>query len=101
MTSPSFFSASDATRSRLRTLVSTLEREMRLLPNQLSAVAVGSPPNRLAEAYTELVEQLALGPEPEVRACPTCGSIGMLAATRCSSCWTKLVPLSSPQAVVK
>lgn len=40
----------------------------------------------------ELVEYLALGPPPELQACPFCASVGMRAATRCGTCWRKLDP---------
>lgn len=46
----------------------------------------------MAAAWAELVAQLALGPEPEVRECPVCKHVGMRAATRCGHCWTKLTP---------
>ncbi|ACG71622.1 hypothetical protein AnaeK_0380 [Anaeromyxobacter sp. K] len=46
----------------------------------------------LFSAWAELVAFLALGPAPELRACPFCGSVGMRAATRCGACWSKLGP---------
>ena len=46
----------------------------------------------LREAWTALVEALALGPAPELRDCPSCGKSGMRAATRCGSCWIVLIP---------
>jgi hypothetical protein len=46
----------------------------------------------LREAWTALVEALALGPAPELRDCPSCGNTGMRAATRCGSCWVALHP---------
>ena len=47
----------------------------------------------LTGPWAELVAQLALGPEPEVRECPSCEAIGMREATKCGFCWTKLAPL--------
>jgi hypothetical protein len=38
------------------------------------------------------VDFLALGPAPELLACPHCGVVGMRAATLCGHCWKKLVP---------
>lgn len=46
----------------------------------------------LRSSWKRLVDVLALGPAPERRACPHCGTMGMRAATRCGSCWEKLVP---------
>ena len=83
MNSPSF-SGPDPVRSRLRTIMAALEREIAQLP--------GNPPSGLASAFAQLVALLALGPEPEVRACPACRHIGMRAATLCGNCWTKLIP---------
>jgi len=42
--------------------------------------------------WAELVEQLALGPEPELRECPACKYVAMRDATRCASRWTSLIP---------
>ena len=46
----------------------------------------------LVGSWARLVEFLALGPAPELRDCPRCGSVGMRAATLCGTCWEKLVP---------
>ena len=46
----------------------------------------------LLASFDDLVSQLALGPEPELRECPKCGGVGMRRATVCSGCWTKLTP---------
>ncbi len=76
----------------LRPLVENLDREMaRLLARP------GGDTTALLSSWAELVEFLALGPAPELRACPFCGGIGMRAATRCGTCWRKLVP-SAPLA---
>jgi hypothetical protein len=48
----------------------------------------------LLSSWAELVEFLALGPSPGLRACPICGSVGMREATRCGACWSKLEPAS-------
>ncbi len=81
----------DAARARLRATVATIEHEISCLPRQATGDSKG-PPNGLHASFTDLVEQLALGPEPEVRRCPVCEQIGMRAATRCGYCWTKLTP---------
>ncbi|MBN1605006.1 MAG: hypothetical protein JW940_00150 [Polyangiaceae bacterium] len=81
------------TRSRLRVIVSAVEREISRLPGQTSADAGPGPPSALAAAFANLVQELALGPEPERRECPVCKHTGMRAATVCGYCWTKLTPL--------
>jgi hypothetical protein len=85
-------SVPDAARSRLRATVATIERELSRLPRRVTDDDSGSPPNALLASFTDLVEQLALGPEPEVRECPVCKRIGMRAATLCGYCWAKLTP---------
>ena len=68
-------------RTRIRTLLGTLDQ-------QLIATTAAAP---VRTAFTELVEALALGPEPEMRACPACGGACRANAQRCGSCW-KLLP---------
>jgi hypothetical protein len=75
----------DKTVATLRTLVSAIESEF----------ASAAPAEALRVAWTQVVEILALGPPPELRACPTCGNSGMRAATRCLHCWSAL-PLLPP-----
>lgn len=64
----------------------------------VAQVSRSSPPQDSAKvaalvgSWAKLVEFLALGPTPELRECPHCGSVGMRAATRCGTCWAKLVP---------
>jgi hypothetical protein len=89
-----------ATRSRLRSIVSAIEREISSLPGQTGADGSSSPPSALAAAFTDLVQELALGPEPELRECPVCKHMGMRAATVCGYCWTKLSPLPERNGVV-
>ena len=85
-------SAPDAARSRLRATVATIERESLRLPSEVTHDGSRGPPNGLAASWADLVAQLALGPEPEVRECPVCKHVGMRAATLCGYCWTKLTP---------
>lgn len=47
----------------------------------------------LRSSWGRLVELLILGPRPERRACPHCGAVTMMAATRCGRCWMELAPL--------
>lgn len=86
------FSVPDAARSRLRATVVTIEHEISRLPTQGTDDDSKKPTSGLAASWANLVEQLALGPEPEVRECPACKHIGMRAATLCGYCWTKLTP---------
>jgi len=71
----------DPRRHKLRGLVQTLERELEALPGDRDAAKL---------ACAGLVAALDLGPEPEVRACPKCGTLGMLGASRCGHCWAHL-----------
>jgi len=71
--------------------------------HEVSAVAgaTGGSGRKLEAVWGRLVDLLALGPPPALRPCPHCGGEGMLAATRCSTCWSKLTPLAvaaAPQA---
>jgi hypothetical protein len=88
------FSVPDAACSRLRATVAAISREISQLPIQVTDGAIRNPPNGLRASFADLVDQLALGPEPEVRQCPVCKRTGMRAATLCGYCWTKLLPPS-------
>ena len=46
----------------------------------------------LRSSWGRLVELLVLGSPPVRRACPHCGCVMSLAATRCGRCWTELAP---------
>lgn len=85
------FSGPDAVRSRLRAAMSTLEREIAKL-SAPAADATASSQSAILSAFNALTKELALGPDPEIRACPKCKHFGMLAATRCGNCWTALTP---------
>ncbi len=74
----------------LRRSVEALDREMRRFRAR-GGREIGDSAALLSR-WAELVEILALGPAPELRACPYCGAQGMRAATRCGYCWRKLVP---------
>jgi hypothetical protein len=71
-------------------MVENLDREMSRLLLRPGADAADTM--ALLTSWAELVEFLALGPPPDVRECPHCGSLGARAATRCGACWKKLVP---------
>jgi hypothetical protein len=72
----------------LRPIIEVVDREM----SRLAARADAGDTRALLASWAELVEYLALGPSPDLRACPTCGSAGMRAATVCGHCWARLVP---------
>ena len=53
--------------------------------------------NRVADlslSWKALVLLIQEPPAPSTRKCPSCGSKGLSAATRCGFCWVKLVPLA-------
>ena len=80
----------------LRPIVENLDREMsRFLARSLEGASADA--TDLLSSWADLVEFLALGPAPELQACPLCGSPGMRGATRCGTCWKKLDP-SAPLA---
>lgn len=80
----------DPARSRLRATVATMEREMASLRSAPKNEEGKGAHDALVTSFDDLVQQLALGPEPEVRDCPNCGAVCMRLATVCSGCWTKL-----------
>ena len=80
----------DPRRSRLRATVESIEAAISLLPVEAGP---NPRPSALVAAWRDLVDQLALGPEPEVRACPACHHICMRDATACGHCFRPLPPL--------
>lgn len=90
------FEGLDPARTRLRATIATIEGELARLPRP---AASGEGQSALAASFADLVGQLALGPEPETRACPVCHHLGMRAATICGHCWTKLTPPGHTAAV--
>jgi uncharacterized Zn finger protein (UPF0148 family) len=80
-----------AERSELRVLVASIERRiLRVRP------AEGGTVGELERDWDLLVRAMALGEEPPTRFCPTCGHVGMRAATRCGHCWAALPSLPAP-----
>jgi hypothetical protein len=89
----------DAARSRIRTIVASIDRELERLTKDGASSDGKSVVAGLEGPWTDLVAQLALGPEPAVRECPSCGGIGVREATLCGFCWTRLEP--PPKVVTK
>lgn len=79
----------DPERAELRQLLASIGARL----DTLAAAAPDDPTIGGAHAdLAALVAILRLGPEPEVRSCPSCGNVGMRLATRCGFCWTTLTP---------
>ena len=98
MNSPQY-SGPDAARSQLRAMIASVERELARLPGPVPLENSKSPQSGLLASFADLVKQLALGPEPEVRECPVCRHVGMRTATTCGYCWTKLTPPTGSEGV--
>lgn len=79
----------DAGRDQLRTVVAAVEHAVAQLPTGDGT----SSSDGVRASWSALVKQLALGPAPETRVCPSCSGVGMKAASRCLHCWAKLEPL--------
>jgi len=87
------FAGADLT--RLRTLVAAVEKEITLVPGSARPAGSESPKTALDVTWSNLVEMLDLGPEPEMVACPACNHLCALGATRCGHCWTSLPVLNA------
>lgn len=71
----------DPIRTQLRVLVAHVDRTMTSL-----RAAEGDSKQELEQAWANLVVALALGAEPEVRRCPSCGRSILQRAVRCRYC---------------
>ena len=90
MTVPKF-SGLDPKRSRLRATVVKIQESISNLPlDGQGDQRIGR--SELVASWADLVAQLALGPEPEVRECPECHHFCMRDATRCGHCFSALTP---------
>ena len=85
----------DLKSTSLREAIATITREFERLPSPPEGDPAERARNDAKAALADLVSLLALGPEPELRACPECLHIGMRDATRCGYCWAKLPPLGA------
>lgn len=78
-----------------RPIVQALDHELTRFVSRASAAEADTA--ALLSAWATVVEFLALGPPPDLRACPFCGGVGMRAATRCGTCWRSLDPAAAEQ----
>lgn len=76
----------DPARSKLRATVEEIDRQMAHIAGP--AGSAGDLPKHLQALWADLVAQLALGPEPALRPCPSCHRLGRAEATVCGYCWT-------------
>jgi hypothetical protein len=82
------FPGPEPRRSRLRATVASVQAVISRLPAGASPHAA-----ELHGAWKDLVDLLALGPEPELRECPKCHRMCMREATACGHCFGLLEPL--------
>ena len=75
----------EAARSRCRTLVALIDSELAELQDR-SATDGSRDLAKLMGAWTDLVAQLALGAEPQLRRCPHCRRSILAIAVRCRYC---------------
>jgi hypothetical protein len=85
---------SDAEAAVLRPLLGDIDREIAALfgPAPPEGVLASAA---LRASWARLIGMLALGPAPELRACPACHRDCRRAATVCGHCWTTLPPAPS------
>ena len=79
-----FFESRDEKNAGLHGVIAAIEKQLSHLPAGQS--------HELRASWSQLMRLLDLPPVHELRDCPTCGYVGMRAATRCGHCWTALVP---------
>lgn len=92
MTTTPQFLTPEAARSRMRITLASMDHELDGLMASTTVAADRGRLDALKVSLGELAEHLALGPEPELCACPVCHRPGMRSATMCGYCWTKLTP---------
>lgn len=78
--------------SDLRFAVRAMDRQLVMLRTQPTGEQYATALGGLTTTWAALVAELAIGPAPELRSCPTCGRLGMSAATRCGYCWARITP---------
>lgn len=85
-------SGPDPVKSRIRWAMNNLDKQIAQLPRTSKDEDGRERPNGVVAAFNDLVELLALGPEPELRECPVCSHVCLREATLCSYCWSKMTP---------
>jgi len=86
---PALWESLDPQRSRLRALVTTLNDALSDLAAAEKAAGRASSLGSVQSAWADLERSLALGPEPELRVCPSCSRSILSVATRCRYCFVK------------
>lgn len=76
----------------LRKLISDIDGHLVAMGPPTDAGAGRASFEALNTSWASMVKLLDLGPEPEVRECPSCSGTIMRAATRCMHCWHKSAP---------
>jgi hypothetical protein len=84
----------DSARNTLRPMVEALDHRMAAFLDSV-APADRAAATMLRTSWQALVDTLALGPAPEMRACPVCAHHVMRAASLCDRCWSKISPLAA------
>lgn len=79
------------TRSMMRVLMREIEGDLNAGLGELTSPEQNTRWSRMQGAWAKLAAILDLGPEPETRACPTCGKPTRVDARRCGYCWRSLV----------
>jgi hypothetical protein len=85
---------SDTEAAVLRLLLGDIDREIAAVFGP-AAPEAGLASATLRASWARLTGVLALGPAPELRACPVCHRDCRRAATLCGRCWTRLPPAPS------
>lgn len=93
---PALFQLSENDRDRLRVMISAIERQVFCLSHEDTAENHRIATSSLTSSWAALVELLAVGPAPALRACPVCQYMARREATRCGHCWTVLTPVQGP-----
>jgi hypothetical protein len=91
-------SAESTVQSQLRQAVTDIEQRLELLSLSGQTAQAQASLAELRTSFSTLVRLLALGPEPEVRECPTCKHTVRRAAKLCGYCWTPLLPMTEADA---
>lgn len=78
----------------MRKTVTSTEHPLGSLAQQTDSAGLRQGVDELRANCSTRVQLMALGPEPEVRACPACKHRVRRSAPLCGHCWVKLQPLA-------